>query len=101
MNSARVSGRSRKAPSIADVTAFEFCFSTPRISMQRWIASITTATPRGWSTSFSVFAIWVVSRSCTWSRRLNISMSRGIFESPTIFRCGMYATCALPKNGNI
>ena len=35
MNSARVSGRSRNAPSIADVTAFEFCFSTPRMIMQR------------------------------------------------------------------
>src|SRR5437899_9323597 len=48
MNSARVSGRSRNAPSMAEVTALEFCFSTPRTSMQVWIASITTATPRGW-----------------------------------------------------
>src|SRR2546429_211618 len=63
MNSARVSGRSRKEPSIAEVTAFEFCFSTPRMSIQRWIASMTTATPRGWRASFSVFAICVVSRS--------------------------------------
>src|SRR5438093_1510385 len=101
MNSARVSGRSRKAPSIADVTALEFCFSTPRMSMQRWIASMTTATPRGWSASFSVFAIWVVSRSCTCSRRLYISTSRGIFERPTIFLRGMYAMWALPKNGII
>src|SRR2546422_32612 len=101
MNSARVSGRSRKAPSIADVTALEFCFSTPRMSMQRWIASMTTATPRGWSASFSVFAIWVVSRSCTCSRRLYISTSRGIFERPTIFLRGLYAMWALPKNGII
>ena len=35
MNSARVSGRSRKEPSMAEVTAFEFCFSTPRMSMHR------------------------------------------------------------------
>ena len=35
MNSARVSGRSRKAPSMAEVTALEFCFSTPRMSMHR------------------------------------------------------------------
>src|ERR1051326_7961210 len=33
------------------------------------------------------------------SRRLNISTRRGIFESPTIFLCGMYAMCALPMNG--
>ena len=26
----------------------EFCFSTPRIIMQRCLASITTATPDGW-----------------------------------------------------
>jgi hypothetical protein len=26
----------------------EFCFSTPRIIMQRWDASITTPTPTGW-----------------------------------------------------
>ena len=32
-NSARVSGRSRKEPSIAEVTALEFCFSTPLIIM--------------------------------------------------------------------
>ena len=84
MNSARVSGRSRKAPSIAEVTAFEFCFSTPRISMQRWIASMTTATPRGWSASLSVFAICVVSRSCTWSPRAKSSTTRASFESPRI-----------------
>src|SRR5262249_54776818 len=89
MNSARVSAFSRNAPSIAEVTAFEFCFSTPRMSMHMCSASITTATPRGWSTSSMVWAIWVVRRSCTWSRRLNISTSRGIFDSPTIFRDGM------------
>ena len=89
MNSARVSAFSRKAPSMAEVTALEFCFSTPRISMHMCIASITTATPRGCSTSLSVCAIWVVSRSCTCSRRANISTSRGSFESPTILRDGM------------
>ena len=30
-----------------EVTATEFCFSTPRIIMQRCMASITTPTPRG------------------------------------------------------
>src|SRR5204863_477048 len=33
MNSARVSGRSRKPPDMAEVTALEFCFSTPRLAM--------------------------------------------------------------------
>ncbi len=60
---------------------------------------MTTATPRGCSTSFSVVAIWVVSRSCTCSRRAYMSTSRGIFDSPTIFLCGMYATWTLPMKG--
>ena len=30
-----------------DVTATEFCFSTPRIIMQKCTASMTTPTPRG------------------------------------------------------
>ncbi len=79
-----------------EVTATEFCFSTPRIIMQKCIASITTPTPRGWMVSCIVSAIWVVSRSCTWRRRANMSTSRGIFERPTTFPFGMYATWALP-----
>ncbi len=35
MNSIRVDCRVRKTPSMAEVTALEFCFSTPRIIMQR------------------------------------------------------------------
>ena len=74
---------------MAEVTALEFCFSTPRMSMHMCRASTTTATPRGWSTSSRVWAIWVVRRSCTCSRRANISTSRGSLESPTILRDGM------------
>ena len=39
-NSLRVSFSWRKQPSMEDVTAAECCFSTPRIIMQRWRASI-------------------------------------------------------------
>ena len=46
-NSSRVFASSRNDPSSALVIVFEFCFSTPRIIMQRCIASITTPTPRG------------------------------------------------------
>ena len=35
-NSSRVLASSRKAPRSALVTVLEFCFSTPRIIMQRW-----------------------------------------------------------------
>ena len=50
-NSSRVLGSSRKPPRSALVIVFEFCFSTPRIIMHRWNASITTPTPAGFSTS--------------------------------------------------
>ena len=77
---------------MALVTAHEFCFSTPRIDMQRCVASITTATPIGAILSRIVSAICLVSRSCTCSRRLNTSTSRGILLSPITLVLGMYAT---------
>ena len=46
-NSVRVRASSRNVPSIALVTADDCCFSTPRIAMQRWVPSMTTATPSG------------------------------------------------------
>jgi len=44
-NSSRVCLLSRNTPSIALVEAIEFCFSTPRITMHRWRASMITPTP--------------------------------------------------------
>lgn len=44
-NSLRVEASRRKLPSMAEVTMLEFCFSTPRIIMQRCWASMTTPTP--------------------------------------------------------
>ena len=76
-------------PSIELVTANEFCFSTPRIDMQRCVASMTTATPSGAIFSRIVSAIWLVSRSCTCSRRLNTSTSRGILLRPMTLSLGM------------
>ena len=46
-----------KMPRRALVTVREFCFSTPRIIMQKWAASITTPTPVGLSTSMMASAI--------------------------------------------
>src|SRR5258706_10288378 len=57
-NSSRVLASSRNAPRSALVTVLEFCFSTPRIIMQRWYASITTPTPSGLSTAHSASATW-------------------------------------------
>ena len=44
-NSSRVFLSLRNTPLMAEVMVFEFCFSTPLIIMQVWLASITTATP--------------------------------------------------------
>jgi len=68
-NSPRVFSFVRNTPSIELVTVRAFCFWTPRIMRHRCCASMTTATPRGWTYSLSASAICVVSRSCTWSRR--------------------------------
>src|SRR3989338_5473564 len=65
MNSMRVLRSVRNAPSIVLVTQVAFCFSTPRMAMQRCRASMITATPKGSSASFRQLAIWLVSRSCT------------------------------------
>ena len=62
---------------------------TPRITAQRWVASITTPTPCGSSRSWRKSAICWVSRSWTWRRRLYISTTRGIFDSPMTLPRGM------------
>ena len=62
-NSSRVFESSRKMPLSALVTAREFCFSTPRIIMQKWAASITTPTPVGRRTFMMASAISSVRRS--------------------------------------
>jgi len=69
MNSSRVLEFVWNAPRMALVTTVEFCFSMPRMRMQRCSASVTTATPRGSKCRSIVSAISVVIRSCTCSRR--------------------------------
>jgi len=46
-NSSRDALFLRNEPSVALVMVEERCFSTPRIIMQKWLASHNTATPRG------------------------------------------------------
>ena len=60
----------------------EFCFSTPRIIMQRCFASTTTATPAGCRAFISASAIWMV--RCSWicRRRAKTSTIRATLESP-------------------
>jgi hypothetical protein len=37
--------QAEEMPRTALVTVREFCFSTPRMAMQRWVASMSTPTP--------------------------------------------------------
>ena len=70
-------------------TVLAVVFWTPRITMHRWLDSMTTATPCGLSTSMMALATSRVSRSCTCSRRANISAMRGSFEMPMTLLLGM------------
>ena len=63
ISSRRVSGSSRKAPSMRLVTMLTPGLWTPRVVMHWCPASITTPTPRGYNTSLIVEAIWTVSFS--------------------------------------
>ena len=63
--SARVRSSLRNRPSRQEVTVLQFCFSTPRIIMHRWEASMTTPTPIGCSTSSRAPAPCSANRPCT------------------------------------
>lgn len=64
-------------------------FSTPLMTMHRWLDSMTTATPWGFNTSIMAFATSFVSRSWIWRRRAYISAIRGSFEMPMTDWLGM------------
>ena len=96
MNSWRVGGCERNTPVNDEVVVAEPCFSTPRICIHIWLASITTATPIGLRASWMQSRICTVRRYCTCRRRAKLSTTRAIFERPVMYPLGMYATCALP-----
>ena len=56
---------------------------TPRVVMHWCAASITTATPRGCSTSWMVLAIWAVSFSWICRRLAKASTTRASLLMPT------------------
>ncbi len=82
----------RKWPSIVLVTVLECCFSTPRIIIQKWLASTRTPTPRGEMTFETASATCVVRRSCSCRRRANMFTMRGILLRPITLSFGRYAT---------
>ena len=99
--SARVAWLRSKAPRTALVVVRAPAFFTPRMLMHRCSASNTTMTPWGCSCSMSVSAICEVRRYCTCGRFANTSTRRASFDRPQMrpSAAGMYATCAMPKNG--
>jgi len=62
-----------------------------RCRVRTYVASMTTATPRGLMASCTQRAICFVRRSCTWRRRLKVSAMRASFEMPKTSLFGMYA----------
>ena len=81
-NSSLVFALLRMHPNMQLVTVVAPGFCTPRITMHRWLDSITTATPCGLSTSVMARATCFVRRSWTCRRRENISARRAILERP-------------------
>lgn len=65
---------------------------TTRITRQgTHVASITTATPRGFIASWTAIAICLVRRSCTCRRRANVSAMRASLDKPSTRLLGIYA----------
>ena len=82
-----------------EVVASEFCFSTPRIIMQRCWASITTPTPEGWIASSSAFA------DLDGEPLLHLETARDAVDEPRDLRepddppLGQVGDVALPEEG--
>src|SRR5207247_1087240 len=96
-NSSRVAAESRKVPTTDEVIMTEFCFSTPRIIMHRWRASIITPTPAASIESMIASAICSVSRSCSCRRRAYMSTKRASLLTPNTRPFGMYPMWQRPK----
>lgn len=64
ISSRRTTGSSARLPLTATVLVLEACFSTPRASMQRCIASSTTMVPAAPARLLTASASWCVKRSC-------------------------------------
>ena len=67
---------------VEEVVIIEFCFSTPRIIIQRWRASMITPTPSASIASRIASATCSVRRSWICNRRANISTSRASLLNP-------------------
>lgn len=88
-NSSRVLARVLMQPNIQLVVVLEPGFCTPLMTMHKCSISTTTATPSGFKSSAMARATCLVSLSCTWSLRENISASLASFERPRTLPLGM------------
>ena len=88
ITSERLERFERKMPFMADVTQMLPGLRTPRIVMQEWVASMTTATPFTSSSSISRLAISSVIRSCTCGRCETLSTTRASLLKPDDFAVG-------------
>mmetsp|Transcript_5266 Transcript_5266/g.14949 ORF Transcript_5266/g.14949 Transcript_5266/m.14949 type:complete len:367 (+) Transcript_5266:147-1247(+) len=100
-NSARVLELDSKHPLTLLVTVLAEHFCTPRMTIQKWEHSTTTATPRGSTASTMASAICLVRRSCTCRRRENTSAMRAILERPIILPLGIYPMWTRPVKGTM
>jgi len=82
-NSFRV-GYFSNSPKKAEVVVTEFCFCTPRIIIHKCFASITTATPIGFSAFFIASKICVVNLSYTCNLLEKTSTTLAILLKPVI-----------------
>lgn len=76
-------------PSMQLVVVLDPVFCTPRMTMHKWLDSMTTATPWGLRTSDNASATCLVRRSWTCSLRENISAIRASLERPRTRPLGM------------
>ena len=88
-NSSLVFALDRIQPNMQLVVVVAPVFCTPRMTIHKWLDSMTTATPCGLRTSLTARATCFVNLSWTCNRRENISARRASFESPRTRPRGM------------
>lgn len=80
--------RSKQPRTQLVIVELDVCW-TPRMTMHRWLDSMTTATPWGLSISMMAWATSFVRRSWIWRRRAYISAMRGSLDRPMTVSEGM------------
>lgn len=77
------------APNILLVMVVAVVFSTPLITMHKWLLSMTTATPNGLKIASMAIATCLVNLSCSCNRLANISAILANLLNPRTFPFGI------------